>query len=163
MGDCDYSPLPPTSQPQDTGEVVTRVINTCLMPLTCIAGVGAASVCILVFTRKQMRSSLHVYLAGLSVFDLILLAMSLLIYPPMQICIDQVGRTRKTRIIFGKPWREKSMLSSSSRITRDSGSTRHGVQIFLDHGHWHISIVVDSTDGLSVDLRRCDRRSLPRH
>uniref|UniRef100_A0A1I8END0 G_PROTEIN_RECEP_F1_2 domain-containing protein n=2 Tax=Wuchereria bancrofti TaxID=6293 RepID=A0A1I8END0_WUCBA len=65
-----------------------HIIYTTVLPLVCTAGVFAASVCVIIFTRPQMRSSLNIYLAGLSFFDLILLLVSLLIYPPMQICLQ---------------------------------------------------------------------------
>uniref|UniRef100_A0A914VFI8 G-protein coupled receptors family 1 profile domain-containing protein n=1 Tax=Plectus sambesii TaxID=2011161 RepID=A0A914VFI8_9BILA len=58
-----------------------------VMPVVNTIGIVAAIVCIIVFTRKQMRSSLNVYLAGLSIFDLLVLVMGLLIYPPMTHCV----------------------------------------------------------------------------
>lgn len=76
--------------PQSQADSLTRFVGLVLMPLTCVLGILGASICVLVFTRKQMRSSLNIYLAGLSVFDLILLITSLLIYPPMNICVLQV-------------------------------------------------------------------------
>uniref|UniRef100_A0A0R3RWF1 G_PROTEIN_RECEP_F1_2 domain-containing protein n=1 Tax=Elaeophora elaphi TaxID=1147741 RepID=A0A0R3RWF1_9BILA len=65
-----------------------HIIYTTALPLVCICGIFAASICVIIFTRPQMRSSLNIYLAGLSFFDLILLLVSLLIYPPMQICLQ---------------------------------------------------------------------------
>lgn len=53
-----------------------------------------AAICILIFTRKQMRSSLSIYLAGLSFFDLVLLLMSLLIYPSMNMCLQEVNKEK---------------------------------------------------------------------
>ncbi|CAI5455614.1 unnamed protein product [Caenorhabditis angaria] len=66
------------------------------IPLVCVIGSAAAVLCIIVFTRKQMRSSLNVYLAGLSVFDFNVLLFSFLIYMPLQGCVLQ-GNTN-TRI-----------------------------------------------------------------
>ncbi|KAI1707835.1 7 transmembrane receptor (rhodopsin family) domain-containing protein [Ditylenchus destructor] len=68
---------------------LTRVIYTLLMPVVCVLGSMGAAICILIFTRKQMRSSLSIYLAGLSIFDLVLLLMSLLIYPSMNLCLQE--------------------------------------------------------------------------
>lgn len=81
---CELSNHPTTS------DDLTRFVSLVLMPLTCVLGILGASICVIVFTRKQMRSSLNIYLAGLSAFDLILLIMSLLIYPAMNICVLQV-------------------------------------------------------------------------
>lgn len=69
-------------------ELAQHIIYTTLLPIVCTAGAFAASVCIIIFTRPQMRSSLNIYLASLSFFDLILLLVSLLIYPPMEICLQ---------------------------------------------------------------------------
>uniref|UniRef100_A0A914CU50 G-protein coupled receptors family 1 profile domain-containing protein n=1 Tax=Acrobeloides nanus TaxID=290746 RepID=A0A914CU50_9BILA len=83
---CELSNHPTSS------DDLTRLVSLVLMPLTCILGILGASICVIVFTRKQMRSSLNIYLAGLSAFDLILLIMSLLIYPAMNICVLQGNR-----------------------------------------------------------------------
>lgn len=69
---------------------LTRVIYTLLMPVVCVLGAIGAAICILVFTRRQMRSSLSIYLAGLSTFDFLLLLMSLMIYPSMNLCMQEV-------------------------------------------------------------------------
>ncbi|CAJ0583602.1 unnamed protein product, partial [Mesorhabditis spiculigera] len=58
-----------------------------LMPIVCIWGIVAALLCIVVFTRPRMRSSLNLYLAGLSVFDFLVLLSSLLTYPSLQLCV----------------------------------------------------------------------------
>lgn len=82
---------PETRDTQRTDNVVDfaqHIIYTTILPIVCIAGIFAASICVIIFTRPQMRSSLSIYLAGLSFFDLILLLVSLLIYPPMQICLQ---------------------------------------------------------------------------
>lgn len=85
---CELTTRASTS---DSLDGLTRFVSmVLLMPLTCGFGILGASICVLVFTRKQMRSSLNIYLAGLSVFDLILLTLSLIIYPPMNICVLQV-------------------------------------------------------------------------
>uniref|UniRef100_A0A915DN68 G-protein coupled receptors family 1 profile domain-containing protein n=1 Tax=Ditylenchus dipsaci TaxID=166011 RepID=A0A915DN68_9BILA len=68
---------------------LTRIVYVVLMPIVCILGSMGAAICILVFTRKQMRSSLSIYLAGLSFFDLVLLLMSLIIYPSMNLCLEE--------------------------------------------------------------------------
>ncbi|KAE9554762.1 hypothetical protein FO519_002023 [Halicephalobus sp. NKZ332] len=67
----------------------TSFVYSVLIPVVCIPGVFGACICILIFTKKQMRSSLNIYLAGLSIFDLVLLTMSLVIYPLMGACIQQ--------------------------------------------------------------------------
>ncbi|VDN05877.1 unnamed protein product [Thelazia callipaeda] len=69
-------------------EITQLIIYTTVLPVVCTAGIFATFICVLIFTRPQMRSSLNIYLAGLSFFDLILLLVSLLIYPPMQICLQ---------------------------------------------------------------------------
>jgi hypothetical protein len=66
------------------------IIYSAFIPGVCLLGAIAAAVCVVVFTRRQMRSSLNVLLAGLSVFDFILLTVSLFIYLPMIRCIQQV-------------------------------------------------------------------------
>ncbi|KAK0397801.1 hypothetical protein QR680_002275 [Steinernema hermaphroditum] len=85
---CTPPPRPQTSSDSwDDPFLLDHLIYSGAMPVVCSSGVIAAAVCVLVFTRPQMRSSLNIYLAGLSFFDLLLLAMSLLIYPPMSICL----------------------------------------------------------------------------
>src|SRR5690606_12962002 len=79
---CD----PPPIQDEDPF-VLDHILYSICIPIVCSLGVFAALICVIVFTRPQMRSSLNIYLAGLSLFDLVLLAMSLLIYPPMSICL----------------------------------------------------------------------------
>ncbi|KAI6206742.1 BMA-FRPR-8, isoform c [Aphelenchoides besseyi] len=84
---CFIPHIPPsTSDPSDTAWI-HHLINTVLIPIVCVPGVFAASICVIVFTRPKMVSSLNIYLAGLSFFDLLLLTMSLFIYPPMSICL----------------------------------------------------------------------------
>ncbi|KAI6180903.1 G-PROTEIN-RECEP-F1-2 domain-containing protein [Aphelenchoides besseyi] len=84
---CFIPHIPPsTSDPSDT-MWIHHLINTVLIPIVCVPGVFAASICVIVFTRPKMVSSLNIYLAGLSFFDLLLLTMSLFIYPPMSICM----------------------------------------------------------------------------
>ncbi|CCD68810.1 G-protein coupled receptors family 1 profile domain-containing protein [Caenorhabditis elegans] len=82
-GTCSY--------PTNFAEVdyISTYIYLLAIPTICVLGAGAAVMCIVVFTRKQMRSSLNVYLAGLSVFDLILLSFSALIFSPLQGCVLQ--------------------------------------------------------------------------
>ncbi|EGT59194.1 hypothetical protein CAEBREN_03495 [Caenorhabditis brenneri] len=70
-------------------DYISTYIYLLAIPTICVLGSGAAIMCIVVFTRKQMRSSLNVYLAGLSVFDLILLSFSALIFSPLQGCVLQ--------------------------------------------------------------------------
>src|SRR4051812_11982258 len=85
MASCavgNFTP-PPISQLQ-----LARVVYTMLMPAVCVLGAIGASICILIFTRKQMRSSLNSYLAALSIFDLLLLLTALSIYPSMQLCLQ---------------------------------------------------------------------------
>ncbi|KAI6221944.1 G-PROTEIN-RECEP-F1-2 domain-containing protein [Aphelenchoides fujianensis] len=77
--------LPPPPEPDDMW--LHHLINTVFIPIVCVPGVFAATVCVLVFSRPKMVSSLNIYLAGLSFFDLLLLSMSLFIYPPMSICM----------------------------------------------------------------------------
>ncbi|CAD6187139.1 unnamed protein product [Caenorhabditis auriculariae] len=70
-------------------DLVSTYIYLLVLPAVCLVGTLAACLCVIVFTRKQMRSSLNIYLAGLSVFDLILLSFSALIYTPLQGCVLQ--------------------------------------------------------------------------
>uniref|UniRef100_A0A1I7TR77 G_PROTEIN_RECEP_F1_2 domain-containing protein n=1 Tax=Caenorhabditis tropicalis TaxID=1561998 RepID=A0A1I7TR77_9PELO len=79
------------SYPTNFTEVdyISTYIYLLAIPTICVLGACAAVMCIVVFTRKQMRSSLNVYLAGLSVFDLILLSFSALIFSPLQGCVLQ--------------------------------------------------------------------------
>lgn len=65
-------------------------VYSVVIPIVCIPGLVGAIICIIIFTRKQMRSSLNIYLAGLSLFDFVLLLMSVIIYPLMEACIQQV-------------------------------------------------------------------------
>uniref|UniRef100_A0A7E4WBP2 G_PROTEIN_RECEP_F1_2 domain-containing protein n=2 Tax=Panagrellus redivivus TaxID=6233 RepID=A0A7E4WBP2_PANRE len=84
---CD--PPPPQNNGTETHDpfLLDHIIYSIFIPIVSGIGVFAAFICVVVFTRPQMRSSLNIYLAGLSFFDLVLLAMSLLIYPPMSICL----------------------------------------------------------------------------
>ncbi|KAH7725468.1 G-protein coupled receptor [Aphelenchoides avenae] len=79
--------LPPPSEDLAQSLVLDHIVYSMVIPAVCSVGCIAAFICVVVFTRPQMRSSLNIYLAGLSFFDLILLAMSLLIYPPMSVCL----------------------------------------------------------------------------
>ncbi|VDK27488.1 unnamed protein product [Gongylonema pulchrum] len=84
-----YVPEPRRAFVADSLAALTQhIIYTTVLPIVCTAGIFAALICVIIFTRPQMRSSLNIYLAGLSFFDLILLLVSLLIYPPMQICLQ---------------------------------------------------------------------------
>lgn len=77
-------------QIQYRSPLVFQIIYTLFMPIVCVLGAIGAAICILIFTRRQMRSSVSIYLAGLSVFDFLLLLMSLIIYPSMNICMQKV-------------------------------------------------------------------------
>lgn len=100
MNDCDDPPPPlPVNYSKSTVVVVQHIIYTTIMPTVCTIGVFAASICVIIFTRPQMRSSLNIYLAGLSLFDLILLLISLFIYPPMDICV-QNNVSSLSRLLF---------------------------------------------------------------
>ncbi|VDM42172.1 unnamed protein product [Toxocara canis] len=89
MDRCDEPAPPlPVNYSKSTVVIVQHIIYTMIMPTVCTIGVFAAAICVIIFTRPQMRSSLNIYLAGLSFFDLILLLISLLIYPPMEICVQ---------------------------------------------------------------------------
>lgn len=58
-----------------------------VMPLIAVFGILANGASIVVLTRPFMRSStINIYLAGLSVFDGLLLLMSLLLYPALSFC-----------------------------------------------------------------------------
>ncbi|EJW85882.1 hypothetical protein WUBG_03209 [Wuchereria bancrofti] len=89
---CHMSQSLDSQRTDNLVDFAQHIIYTTVLPLVCTAGVFAASVCVIIFTRPQMRSSLNIYLAGLSFFDLILLLVSLLIYPPMQICLQNNHR-----------------------------------------------------------------------
>ncbi len=58
-----------------------------LLPCIAIPGVLGNLASLFIFTRPSMQSSLNTYLAGLSVFDGVLLLLSLLIYPPVAYCL----------------------------------------------------------------------------
>ena len=49
-----------------------------------------AIICVFIFTRRQMRSSLSIYLAALSLFDFVLLLCAAIIYPSMNMCLQEV-------------------------------------------------------------------------
>ncbi|CAB3400453.1 unnamed protein product [Caenorhabditis bovis] len=99
---------PPCIYPNDTGYVdyVSTYLNLVAIPTVCLLGSVAAVLCIIVFTKKQMRSSLNVYLAGLSVFDLILLSCSVLVFCPLQGCVLQGHRDTTVCHFFWSttPW-----------------------------------------------------------
>uniref|UniRef100_A0A0N4ZCG9 G_PROTEIN_RECEP_F1_2 domain-containing protein n=1 Tax=Parastrongyloides trichosuri TaxID=131310 RepID=A0A0N4ZCG9_PARTI len=65
---------------------VQNIIYLYTLPITGTFGILAAIICVIVFTRPQMRCSLNVYLAGLSFFDMVLLTTSVLIYPLLAAC-----------------------------------------------------------------------------
>ncbi|PIC20138.1 hypothetical protein B9Z55_025432 [Caenorhabditis nigoni] len=87
----DLPGLSTCTYPTSFAEVdyISTYIYLLAIPFICVLGACAAVMCIVVFTRKQMRSSLNVYLAGLSVFDLILLFFSALTFSPLQGCVLQ--------------------------------------------------------------------------
>ncbi len=62
-----------------------------LIPIVAIPGVLANLASLVVFTRPAMRSSLNLYLAGLSCFDMALLLSALAIYPPLVYCWSSVS------------------------------------------------------------------------
>ncbi|PAV58769.1 hypothetical protein WR25_10832 [Diploscapter pachys] len=58
-----------------------------VVPFISIVGIIAAVVCIIVFTKKQMRnSSLNIYLAGLSAVDILLLGSSTMVFSLSDAC-----------------------------------------------------------------------------
>ncbi|ULT83941.1 hypothetical protein L5515_018761 [Caenorhabditis briggsae] len=91
MDRTDLPGLSTCTYPTSFAEVdyISTYIYLLAIPFICVLGACAAVMCIVVFTRKQMRSSLNVYLAGLSVFDLILLFFSALTFSPLQGCVLQ--------------------------------------------------------------------------
>uniref|UniRef100_A0A0K0FE35 FMRFamide receptor (inferred by orthology to a D. melanogaster protein) n=1 Tax=Strongyloides venezuelensis TaxID=75913 RepID=A0A0K0FE35_STRVS len=68
---------------------IQNIIYLYTLPITGTFGILAAIICVIVFTRPQMKCSLNVYLAGLSFFDLILLSTSIIIYPLLAGCTSQ--------------------------------------------------------------------------
>ncbi|GMR44944.1 hypothetical protein PMAYCL1PPCAC_15139, partial [Pristionchus mayeri] len=70
----------------DESTTIQRVICLYLFPLVCIPGCVTAALSCTIFFRMR-RSSLDVLLCGLSFFDVLVLACSLLIYPPMAECM----------------------------------------------------------------------------
>jgi hypothetical protein len=54
------------------------------------SGSVGALICVFIFTRRQMRSSLSIYLAALSSFDFVLLLCATIIYPSMNLCLQEV-------------------------------------------------------------------------
>ncbi|CAD6196152.1 unnamed protein product [Caenorhabditis auriculariae] len=72
-------------------ENVEFVIYMYLIPLVCIPGIIAATMSSIVFARMR-QTSLEVLLCGLSLFDVILLTSSILIYPSMCACSKEENR-----------------------------------------------------------------------
>lgn len=64
------------------------VVYTWLLPTICIPGVAAAALSAIVFA-KMRQSSLEVLLCGLSLFDVLVLSSTLLIYPAMNACQNE--------------------------------------------------------------------------
>ncbi|KAF7635451.1 hypothetical protein Mgra_00005129 [Meloidogyne graminicola] len=81
--DCDSEITPP--QLND----LSQIIYSLLMPIVCLLGVVGAIICVFIFTRHQMRSSLSIYLAALSGFDFVLLICAAIIYPSMNMCLQE--------------------------------------------------------------------------
>jgi hypothetical protein len=120
--DCDQIFVPTTQS-----DAFQTFIYSILIPAVCIPGVLGACICIIVFTKKQMRSSLNIYLAGLSVFDLVLLTMSLLIYPLMSACLQQGNRGFVCHIF----WRS-SLFTFPMSLIAQTGSVWTCVAITVD-------------------------------
>ncbi|MCP3665205.1 MAG: G-protein coupled receptor, partial [Gammaproteobacteria bacterium] len=57
-----------------------------ILPLIAVPGVFANLASVIVFTRKTMRSSINLYLAGLGCFDCCLLMFGVLLYPLIAYC-----------------------------------------------------------------------------
>uniref|UniRef100_A0AC35TZH2 G_PROTEIN_RECEP_F1_2 domain-containing protein n=1 Tax=Rhabditophanes sp. KR3021 TaxID=114890 RepID=A0AC35TZH2_9BILA len=71
---------------EKTYGLISYYIYSYLLPITAAFGMIGALICIIVFTRPQMRSSLNIFLAGLSFYDFILLSCSIVIYPMLTNC-----------------------------------------------------------------------------
>uniref|UniRef100_A0AC34QHG2 G-protein coupled receptors family 1 profile domain-containing protein n=1 Tax=Panagrolaimus sp. JU765 TaxID=591449 RepID=A0AC34QHG2_9BILA len=74
-----------------------------------------------------MRSSLNIYLAGLSVFDFLLLAMSVMIYPLMETCLQQGDRGDVCHIFW-----YTSVFTYPVSLIAQTGSVWTCVAITLD-------------------------------
>uniref|UniRef100_A0A1I8B8J7 G_PROTEIN_RECEP_F1_2 domain-containing protein n=1 Tax=Meloidogyne hapla TaxID=6305 RepID=A0A1I8B8J7_MELHA len=84
--DCDAEMTPPPLND------LSQIIYSVLMPIVCLLGVMGAIICVFIFTRRQMRSSLSIYLAALSSFDFVLLLCAAIIYPSMNMCLQEGNR-----------------------------------------------------------------------
>lgn len=84
--DCDAEMTPPPLND------LSQIIYSVLMPVVCLLGVVGAIICVFIFTRRQMRSSLSIYLAALSLFDFVLLLCAAIIYPSMNMCLQEGNR-----------------------------------------------------------------------
>lgn len=122
---------------RELAQELELIIYGYIMPVVNSIGIVAAIVCIIVFTRKQMRSSLNVYLAGLSIFDLLVLLMGLLIYPPMTHCVASEIK-KAAREDDGPPsficvffWRT-ALATYPLSVTAQAGSVWTCVAITID-------------------------------
>ncbi|KAL3113045.1 hypothetical protein niasHT_013510 [Heterodera trifolii] len=75
-----------------TLDELSRIIYSTLMPFVCLLGSVGALICVFIFTRRQMRCSLSIYLAALSSFDFVLLICAVIIYPSMNLCLQKGNR-----------------------------------------------------------------------
>uniref|UniRef100_A0A915L1Y9 G-protein coupled receptors family 1 profile domain-containing protein n=1 Tax=Romanomermis culicivorax TaxID=13658 RepID=A0A915L1Y9_ROMCU len=75
-----------TSDQQYNSKRLLFLIYGILIPLIAVPGILLNFASLIVLSRKSMRSSVNVYLAGLSFFDGFLLLVSLALFPPFSYC-----------------------------------------------------------------------------
>ncbi len=86
-----YSPFNHSADPNLSGKLRATVqfsLYGVALPCICTLGMIANLLSIIIFCQKKMRSSISIYLAGLSVFDFLLLFFATLIYPSISYCYD---------------------------------------------------------------------------
>ncbi|VDM75953.1 unnamed protein product [Strongylus vulgaris] len=80
------------SERKNEGRITERIVEDEYSFLICIPGVAAAALSAVVFARMR-HSSLEVLLCGLSLFDVLVLSSTLLIYPAMNACQNEADPT----------------------------------------------------------------------
>uniref|UniRef100_A0A183C714 G_PROTEIN_RECEP_F1_2 domain-containing protein n=1 Tax=Globodera pallida TaxID=36090 RepID=A0A183C714_GLOPA len=107
-----------------TLDELSRVIYSILMPFVCLLGSVGALICVFIFTRRQMRCSLSIYLAALSSFDFVLLVCAVIIYPSMNLCLQEGNRG----VVCHFFWRTSLATYPVSLMAQTARCTAHRAQ-----------------------------------
>ncbi|CAI4229539.1 unnamed protein product [Auanema sp. JU1783] len=108
--------------------LVEHVVYQYLLPAVCIPGVCAAALSAVIFARMR-QTSLEVLLCGLSIFDVLLLTCTLLIYPAIHSCGQQENQMNSLVCHFF--WKS-ALLTFPISVIAQTGSVWTCVAVTLD-------------------------------